>query len=270
MGTSPFPFSFFVYLILLFVKEDNDPDPSLNQPRPSSSSSSTTFSFDLVNVYYVMGFRPSYFTCIAHLYLYYTLLVPHTYASYIRHWCIFSHYEIQYKSSNISNMVSEPLLWPFFSSHVFISMTPFSISLPPSQQPPQPFAVEPLTSSSRCPWVSDLQPPSLWSFTLQRPLLFASPLQTLLRLRFWRYHKDCLASIYKIVKASMLLETTRAPTRRSKFLYGWSRAPRTSTRRLFRSRAPTRRHAPPRATMRLLTSSMSALACTVSDVILWL
>ena len=33
----------------------------------------------VVNVYYVMGFRPS------HLYLYYTLLVPHTYASYIRH-----------------------------------------------------------------------------------------------------------------------------------------------------------------------------------------
>ena len=33
-----------------------------------------------VNVYYVMGFRPNYFTCIVHLYLYYTLLVPHTYA----------------------------------------------------------------------------------------------------------------------------------------------------------------------------------------------
>ena len=56
-----------------------------------------------VNVYYVMGFRPIYFTCIAHLYLYYTLLVPHTYTSYIRHWCIFSYYEIQYKSSSISN-----------------------------------------------------------------------------------------------------------------------------------------------------------------------
>ena len=56
-----------------------------------------------VNVYYVMGFRPNYFTCTAHLYLYCTLLVPHTYASYIRHWCIFSHYEIQYKSFRISN-----------------------------------------------------------------------------------------------------------------------------------------------------------------------
>ena len=42
-----------------------------------------------------MGFRPNYLSCIAHLYLYYTLLVPHTYASYTRLWCIFSHYEIQ-------------------------------------------------------------------------------------------------------------------------------------------------------------------------------
>ena len=56
-------------------------------------------SFVDVNVYYVMGFRPfrpNYFTCTAHLYLYCTLLVTHTYASYIRHWCIFSHEEIQY------------------------------------------------------------------------------------------------------------------------------------------------------------------------------
>ena len=43
-----------------------------------------------------MGFRPNYLSCIAHLYLYYTLLVPHTYASYIRPWCIFSYHEIQY------------------------------------------------------------------------------------------------------------------------------------------------------------------------------
>ena len=63
-----------------------------------------------VNIYYVMSFRPNCFTCIIHLYLYYTLLVSHTYASYIRHWCIFSHYEIQCKSSSISNMVSESLL----------------------------------------------------------------------------------------------------------------------------------------------------------------
>ena len=55
------------------------------------STLSGYFLLYIVNVYYVMGFRPNYFTCIAHLYLYYTLLVPHTYASYIRHWCIFSH-----------------------------------------------------------------------------------------------------------------------------------------------------------------------------------
>ena len=133
-----------------------------------------SLKFVVVNVYYVMGFRPSYFTCIAHLYLYYTLLISHTYASYIRHWCVFSHYEIQYKSSSISNMVSELLLWPFLSSLVFISVTPFSTSLPPSQQPPQPFDVEPLTSLSCRPWVSDLQLSSLRSFTLHRPLLFAS------------------------------------------------------------------------------------------------
>ena len=107
-------------------------------------------------------------------------------------------------------MISEPLLWHFLSSLIFISVTPFSTSLPPSQQPTQPFAIEPPTSPSRRPWVPDLQPPSLKSFTLHRPLPFASPLQTLLQLRFWRYHRDCLAPIYKIVKASTPSETARA------------------------------------------------------------
>ena len=48
----------------------------------------------LTMLMYIMlcyGFRPNCFTWIAHLYLYYTLLIPHTYASYIRHWCIFFH-----------------------------------------------------------------------------------------------------------------------------------------------------------------------------------
>ena len=105
-----------------------------------------------VNVYYVMGFRPSYFTCIAHLYLYYTLLVPHTYASCIRHWCIFSHYEIQYKSSSISNMVLEPLLWLFLGSLVFIGIILDSQLLPPLQLLLQPFAVTPLTRFSHRLW----------------------------------------------------------------------------------------------------------------------
>ena len=68
----------------------NCPDLYTTLPRVGLISSSIL----AVNVYYVMGFRPfrpNYFTCTAHLYLYCTLLVPHTYASYIRHWCIFSH-----------------------------------------------------------------------------------------------------------------------------------------------------------------------------------
>ena len=181
---------------------------------------------------------------------------------YIRHWCIFSHYEIQYKSSSISNMVSEPLLWPFLSNLVFISVIHFlffSTSLPPSQQPSQPFAVEPPTSSSCRPWVPDLQPPLLRSFTLHRPLPLASPLQTLLQLRFWSYHRDRLVLIYKTVKASTPSETARAPTRHSKFLYGWSCAPCAS--KLC--------HAPPSSATRLHVPSLavklrhaSSRACT--------
>ena len=99
-----------------------------------------------------MGFRPSYFTCIIHLYLYYILLVPHTYASYIRHWCIFSNYEIQYKSSSISNMVSESSLWLFLGSPVFIGIILDSQLLPPLQLLLQPFAVKPLTRFSHRLW----------------------------------------------------------------------------------------------------------------------
>ena len=125
-------------------------------------------------------------------------------------------------SFSISNMVSESLLWPFLSSFVFISVTHFSTSLPPSQQPLQPFVDESLTSFSRRPWVPDLQPPSLRSFTPHRPLPFTSPLQILLRLCFWRYHRDHLAPIYILVKASTSSETIRAPTHCSKVLFRWS------------------------------------------------
>ena len=189
--------------------------------------------------------------------------------SYIRHWCIFSHYEIQYKSSSISNMVSEPLLWPFLSNLVFISVILFfffSTSLLPSQQPPQLFAVEPPTSSSCRPWVPDLQLPLLRSFTLHRPLPLASPLQTLLRLWFWSYHRDRLAPIYKTMKASTPSETAHTPTRRSKFLYGWSRAPRASKLCHAPSLAVTLRHAPARANFLLL---MSALGDVICHVICW-
>ena len=78
---------------------------------PVSASQSVPFNAILVvNVYYVMGFRPNYFTCTAHLYLYYILLVLHTYASYIGTDVYFLIMKIQYKSFSISNMVSEPLL----------------------------------------------------------------------------------------------------------------------------------------------------------------
>ena len=191
---------------------------------------------------------------------------------------------------SISNMVSEPLLWPFLSSLVFISVTSFSTSLPPSQQPPQLFTVEPLTSSIRRPWVSDLQPPSLRNFTLHKLLPFASPLQILLRSRFWRYHRDHLVPIYKIVKASMLSETARAPTRRSKALYSSNHAPHVpSTRRCTSGFSLTCLHAPllqvtclSRASTRLIPLadvihvSLSLRHCwchllaSAADIILWL
>ena len=167
------------------------------------------------------GLRPNCF-----LYLYSTLILV-LHFTYTAHLCLL-YKALMYilslrntlQSSSISNMVSELLLWSFLSSLVFISVTPFSFStsLLPLQPLPQPFAVEPPTSTSRRPWVPDLQPPLLRSFTLHRPLPLASPLQTLLRLRFWNYHRDRLAPIYKIVKDSTSSETARAPTCCSKFL----------------------------------------------------
>ena len=99
-----------------------------------------------------MGFRPNCFTCIAHLY--YTLLVPHTYASYIRHWCIFFHWKNRIQSFSISNMVLELLLWPFLSSPVFISVT-FFFNIA--------FAITTIAAAF-CSWTSDvIQPSSLGS-----------------------------------------------------------------------------------------------------------
>ena len=90
------------------------PPPSLALlPLLEAHSGSLRMSMTIVNVYFVMGFRPfrpNYFTCTAHLYLYCTLLVLHTYASYIRHWCIFFSLRNTIQSFSISNMVSEPLL----------------------------------------------------------------------------------------------------------------------------------------------------------------
>ena len=136
----------------------------------------------------------------------------------------------------------------------------------------------------RHPAVPDLQPLSLRNFTLHIPLPFTSLLQILLWLRFWRYHKDRLASIYTLMKASMPSETARAPARRSKALFHWSRTTRTfhaplhiwvfshvPPRTVASSHAPfTLHHALSRASTlsltSLLTSSTSALACTIANV----
>ena len=59
-------------------------DVTIENPKLKIASIRSWKRFISVNVYYVMGFRPNQVTCIAHLYLYYTLLVPYTYASYIK------------------------------------------------------------------------------------------------------------------------------------------------------------------------------------------
>ena len=110
-------------------------------------------------------------------------------------------------------MVSEPLLWPFLSSIVFIGATPFSTSLLPSQQSSQPFAIEPPTSSSCCLWVPDLQSLSLRSPTSHRPLHVSSLPWILLWLHFCRYHWDRLAPIYTLVVALQPSDTARAAQR---------------------------------------------------------
>ena len=116
-------------------------------------------------------------------------------------------------------MVSEPLFWHFLSSLVFIGVTPFSTSLSPSQQSPQPITIEPPTSSSRCLWVPNLQPLSLRSPTPHKPLHLSSPSWILLWLHFCRYHWDRLASIYTTVEASQSSETTCTLTCRPKLLH---------------------------------------------------
>ena len=67
-------------------------------------------------------------------------------------------------------------------------------------------------SSNRRLWVPNLQPLSLRSPTLHRPLHVSSPPWILLRLRFYRYHWDRLAPIYTLVEALKPSEIARALT----------------------------------------------------------
>ena len=194
-----------------------------------------------------MGFRPKCFTCIAHLYLYYTLLVPHTYASYIRHWCIFFYWELQYKTSSISNMVWEPLLWPFLSSLVFISVTPFFN------------IVSAITTTAVAfrRWTSDVtQPSSLGSGPVAIIIKEFHTAQTIV---------VCITATniapITVLKVPQRLSCADLQNRESLNAVGDRTCPHTPpkvsvrliTCQLFRSRAPTR-------STRLLTSSMSALA----------
>ena len=76
----------------------NDFEPPFNEPEPKGlkhefdmnmlTAVANSYGIIVVNVYYVLLWAlgpTAFFTCIAHLYFYYTLLVPHTYASYIRY-----------------------------------------------------------------------------------------------------------------------------------------------------------------------------------------
>ena len=158
-------------------------------------------------------------------------------------------------------MVSEPLLWPFLSSLVFIGVTPFSISLLPSQQLLQPLTVEPPTSSNRCLWVPDLQPLLLRSLTSYRPLHMSLPPWILHRLCFYRYHWDRFAPIYTLVEALQLSEIARALTHHPNILCPISCV----------TCAPMRWHWQPssRASTRLHVPDLHLLTSALGDVIYW-
>ena len=162
-------------------------------------------------------------------------------------------------------MVSEPLLWPFLSSLVFISVTSFFNNA----------SAITIAAAASHRWTSDvIQPSSLGSEPAAAVVkefhttLFASPLQILLRLHFWRYYWDRPAPIYTLVEASPQSETARASTRRSKLMFCRSRTTCAPTYRSFFSRATTRRHSPSCTVTRLhapLRASTS-LADVIADV----
>ena len=159
-----------------------------------------------------MGFRPNCFTCIAHLYLYYTLLVPHTYASYIRHWCTFFHEEIQYNLPVFLTWYQNhcfdfflavlSLLVLLHSQHRFChhnrrcSLSPLNLRRLPSLSLGSGPAAAIVEESNTAQVTTHVIPPWL-----------------LLRSNLWWYHWDRLETIYSSVKAlpsSELPRTSRA------------------------------------------------------------
>ena len=103
-------------------------------------------------------------------------------------------------------------------------------------------------SSNRRLWVPNLQPLSLRSPTLHKPLHVSSPPWILLRLRFYRYHWDRLAPIYTLVEASKPSEIARALMHHPNISRSSSHVARTSMHR-----QPS--HAPPRTKSALVDIS---------------
>ena len=204
-----------------------------------------------------MGFRPNCFTCITHSYLYYTLLVPHTYASYIRHWCIFFYWEIQYNL---------PVFLTWYQSHCFDFFLAVLSSLvllhsqhhfrhhnrrcSLSSLNLRRLPTLPLGSGPAAAIVEESNTAQITAHVI--------PPWLLLRSNLWWYHWDRLETIYSSVKALPSSELPRALTRCLNFL----------RQRITRCHAP---HTPSRVQADVtydVICSTSALAASTS-IICW-
>ena len=101
---------FFLYNQDLSLKRGN----ALRCQGPLFFKSSLLF----VNVYYVIGFRPSQVTCIAHLYSYYTLLVI------VLHFTCTAHICLLYKGTDVYSFIYEiqynySVFLTWYQSHCF-------------------------------------------------------------------------------------------------------------------------------------------------------
>ena len=151
------------------------------------------------------------------------------------------------QSSSISNMVSEPLLWPFLSSLVFISVTHFFFFFHIAS------AITTTAAAFRR-WTSDvIQPSSLGS----RPAItvvkeFHTAQTTATRITATNIapitvlklpQRSSCANLQNRESLNAVGDRTR-PHSLFKVLYGWSRAPCVVTRLQAPPRASTRLHVP--------------------------
>ena len=171
-----------------------------------------------------MGFGPNCFTCIAHLYLYYTLLVLHFTCTahlcllykalmYIFSWrnIIYTNLPVfltwyQSHSSDLFLAVLSLLVLFHFQHHFrhhnsHCSLSPLNLQRLPS-----------LSLGSK-PAVAIVEESNTAQITAHVILPWL-----LLRSNFWWYHWDRLETIYPSVKATQSSKPTRALTRRLKFL----------------------------------------------------